>query len=178
MLRPLIGLYFFIFGTIQLGLLLGLLHKSQTNDHFKPSSYWMVSLVTNVLALFIFGYGVLSVKDVGRPELNFTIANSLFYIAALAQWLFCKSLNQPISKRLDFIAKFSIVPFCIIFESLRQFGTFELRTFYMMSIAFVMFTSQLHELQMYKKKYPSSQLTYMQIATALELFLCIGRALI
>ncbi len=178
MLRPLIALYFFIFGTIQLGLSLALLHKYQTSNHFKPSSYWMISLVTNVAALFAFGYGVLSVKDVGRPEFNFTIANTLFYMAALAQWLFCKYLNQPISKRLDFVSKISVIPFFIIFELLRQYGTFELRTFYMMGIAFVMFTSQLYELQIYKRKHPSSQLTYMQIATGIELLLCIGRAVI
>lgn len=176
MLRPLIGLYFFIFATIQLGLWVALFHKHQTNNYFKPSYYWMLSLGTSVAALFTFGYGVLSVKDVGRPEFNFTIANTLFYVAALAQWLFCKYLNQPVSKRLDLLSKVSVIPFFIIFELLRQYGTFELRTFYMMSIAFVMFTSQLYELQIYKNKHPSSQLTYMQIATGIELLLCIGRA--
>jgi hypothetical protein len=124
MLKPLIALYFFILGTIQLGLWLGLYRTYRAVNLVKPSPYWMLSLGANILALFIFGYGVLFVEDVSRPQFNFTIANTLFYIAALAQYLFCKSLNQPISNRFDLLAKISVIPFFIVFETLRQFTNF------------------------------------------------------
>ena len=178
MLRPLIALYFFIIAAIQFGLWIGLFRTYKAKNLVRPSPYWMTSLATSVLALFIFGYGVLSVKDVSRPEFNFTIGNTLFFIAALAQWLFCKSLNQPISKRLSFYSKLTVIPFVIIFELLRQFGSFELRTLFMMCIALVMFSSQIYELQIFKKKDPSQHLTYMQIATGIELLFAIGRIVI
>lgn len=175
MLKPLIALYFFILGAIQLGLWAGLSRTYQSKNVVKPSPYWMTSLVANIVALFIFGFGVLFVENVSQPEFNFTIANTFFYIAALAQWLFCRSLNQSISKRLGLLAKISVIPFFLIFELLRQFGNFEIRTIYMVCLAFVMFTSQLYELKVFKRRDPSPQLTYMQIATGIELFFALSR---
>jgi signal transduction histidine kinase len=176
MLKPLIALYFFILGAIQLGLWAGLFRTNQSKNIVKPSPYWMASLVANIIALFIFGFGVIFVDDVSRPEFNFTVANTFFYIAAVAQWLFCRSLNQPISKRLDGLSKVSVIPFFIVFELLRQFGNFEIRTLYMVSLALIMFSSQLYELKLFKRKDPSPQLTFMQIATGIELLFAICRA--
>ena len=178
MSKPLIALYFFILGTIQLGLWIGLLRNYQSKNTVKPSHYWLTSLVANIIALFIFGLGVLFVENVRNPEFNFTVANTFFYIAALFQWLFCKSLNQQISKRFDLFAKFSIIPFFIIFELLRQFGNFELRVLYMVCVIFALFTSQLYELKKFKQKDPSPQLTYMQVATGIELLFAISRMVI
>jgi signal transduction histidine kinase len=178
MLKPLIALYFFILGTIQLGLWIGLIRNYQSINTVKPSHYWVTSLVANIIALFVFGLGVLFVENVRNPEFNFTVANTFFYIAALFQWLFCKSLNQTISKRFDLFAKVSVIPFFIIFELLRQFGNFELRVLYMVCVIFVLFTSQLYELRKFKQKDPSPQLTYMQVATSIELLFAISRMVI
>jgi signal transduction histidine kinase len=178
MLKPLIALYFFILGTIQLGLWIGLLRNYSSKNMVKPSHYWLTSLVTNIIALFIFGLGVLFVENVRNPEFNFTVANTFFYIAALFQWLFCKSLNQVISKRFDLFAKVSIIPFFIIFELLRQFGNFELRVLYMVCVIFALFTSQLYELKKFKQIDSSPQLTYMQVATSIELLFAISRMVI
>jgi C4-dicarboxylate-specific signal transduction histidine kinase len=175
MLKPLIALYFFILGAIQLGLWMGLYRTYRAKNLVKPSHYWMLSLGANILALFIFGYGVLFVEDVKRPQFNFTIANTLFYIAALSQYLFCKSLNQPISDRFDLLAKISVIAFFIVFELLRQFTNFEIRTSLVVILILFMFSFQILELQRFKKKEPSHQLTYMQIATAVELFFALGR---
>jgi signal transduction histidine kinase len=178
MLKPLIALYFFILGTIQLGLWIGLLRNYSSKNMVKPSHYWLTSLVINIIALFIFGLGVLFVENVRNPEFNFTVANTFFYIAALFQWLFCKSLNQVISKRFDLFAKVSIIPFFIIFELLRQFGNFELRVLYMVCVIFALFTSQLYELKKFKQIDSSPQLTYMQVATSIELLFAISRMVI
>jgi C4-dicarboxylate-specific signal transduction histidine kinase len=178
MLKPLIALYFFILGTIQLGLWLGLYRTYRAVNLVKPSPYWMLSLGANILALFIFGYGVLFVEDVSRPQFNFTIANTLFYIAALAQYLFCKSLNQPISNRFDMLAKISVIPFFIVFETLRQFTNFETRTSFIVILILLMFSFQILEIHRFKKRESSHQLTYMQIATGVELFFALSRMII
>jgi len=175
MLKPLIALYFFILGAIQLGLWIGLYRTYQANNLVKPSKYWIASLVANIAALFLFGYSVLSVEDVSRPQFNFTIANTLFYIAALSQFLFCKSLNHPISYRFDLFAKISVIPFLLIFEALRLYGSFEIRTSYMVILGCFMFVFQILEIQRFKRKEPSTQLTFMQIATGIELLFALGR---
>jgi signal transduction histidine kinase len=178
MLKPLIALYFFILGAIQLGLWIGLLRNQQSTNTVKPNNYWVSSLAASIIALFGFGFSVLFVENVRNPEFNFTVANTFFYIAALFQWLFCKSLNQLISKRFDLLAKFSIIPFFICFELLRQHGNFEFRVLFMVCVIFVLFASQLYELKIFKQKDPSPQLTYMQVATSIELFLAISRMFI
>jgi hypothetical protein len=88
MLKPLIALYFFVLAAIQFGLLIGLFHYHRSRNLVRPSPYWMGSLIANITALFVFGFGVIFVDDVSRPAFNFTIANTLFYVAAIFQWLF------------------------------------------------------------------------------------------
>jgi len=178
MLKPLIALYFFILGAIQLGLWIGLYRSYKAENLVRPSKYWVVSLVANIAALFIFGYGVLSVEDVSKPQFNFTIANTLFYIAALSQFLFCKSLNQPIPYRFDLLAKISVIPFFIMFEGMRLYGNFEIRTAYMVFLGCFMFAFQILEIQRFKRKEPSPQLTFMQVTTAVELLLAVSRVTI
>ena len=115
-MKILIALYFFILATIQLGLLLGIYHYHRSQSELRPNPYWMGSLILNILALVIFGGGTMVIQSVEKPEFNFTIANSLFYIAAIFQLLFCKSLIGPISKRLQYGFAFSAVIFIPTFE--------------------------------------------------------------
>ncbi|WP_197712380.1 hypothetical protein [Polynucleobacter necessarius] len=97
------ALYFFILAIIQAGLFLGVYHYYRSQGSVRPSPYWMGSLLTSILALIIFGAGIVTITDVAKPEFNFTIANSLFYIAAILQGLFCRSLNREISKKITII---------------------------------------------------------------------------
>ena len=178
MLKPLIALYFFILAAIQLGLLIGLFHYHRSRNLVRPSPYWMGSLIANISALFVFGLGVIFVDDVERPAFNFTIANTLFYVAAIYQWLFCKSLTHPVSKRFDSLAKGSIVIFFSIFELLRHYGNFEIRTAYMVSLALLLFGSQIYQLRLIRRNDSSPQLTYLQYATMIELSFAVCRLVV
>lgn len=178
MLKPLIALYFFVLAAIQLGLLIGLFHYHRSRNLVRPSPYWMGSLTANISALFVFGLGVIFVDDVERPAFNFTIANTLFYVAAVYQWLFCKSLTQVVSDRFDALAKASILIFFVIFELLRHYGNFEIRTAYMVCLALFLFGSQIHQLRQIRKIDSSPQLTYLQYATIIELSFAICRLVV
>ena len=162
--------------TIQLGLLIGMLRYFLEKGGVKPSTYWISSLGTSVLALFIFGFGV-ATNSAGtkNPEFNFTIANSLFYIAGVLQFLFCRSLNGPISTRLKYFFIGSVILFIPIFEYMRQHGTFEMRTSFVVTIISIFFIWQIIQLNKKKKTDPSKQLLYIQFATGAELFLALGR---
>ncbi|MCF8166126.1 MAG: HAMP domain-containing histidine kinase [Rhodoferax sp.] len=175
-MKLLIALYFFMLATIQLGLLIGMLRYFLEKGSVKPSTYWISSLGTSVLALFIFGFGV-ATNSAGtkNPEFNFTIANSLFYIAGVLQFLFCRSLNGPISPRLKYFFIGSVILFVPIFEYMRQHGTFEMRTSFIVAIISIFFTWQIIQLNIKKKTDPSKQLLYIQFATGAELFLALGR---
>ncbi len=178
MLKPLIALYFFVLAAIQLGLLIGLFHYHRSRNLVRPSPYWMGSLIANISALIVFGFGIIFVDNVEKPAFNFTIANTLFYVAAIFQWLFCRSLSHSISRRLDLLAKLSVILFFAVFELLRQYGDFEIRTIYMVSLALLLFGSQIYQLHQIRKVNASPQLTYLQYATMIELGFAICRLLV
>lgn len=174
-MKLLIALYFYILATIQLGLLLGIYHYYRSQSTVRPSSYWMGSLVVSILALTTFGTGIVAIEDVSKPEFNFTIANSLFYIAAVLQFLFCRSLNKPISRRLKYAFLLSVLIFIPSFEWMRLHGTFESRTAIICVITGFFFILQIFQLRTKRKTTPSQQLIYLQYATTAELFFAIGR---
>jgi hypothetical protein len=174
-MKLLIALYFFILATIQLGLILGIYHYHRSQSELRPNPYWMGSFIVNILALLIFGSGTLVIQSVQNPEFNFTIANSLFYIAAIFQLLFCKSLIGPISKRLQYSFGLSAIIFMPTFEFLRLYGSYEIRTTFMCAIGIIFFSWQIMMLRRKRRSEPSQQLMYMQYATAVELCFSLGR---
>lgn len=169
------ALYFFILATIQLGLLLGIYHYHRSQGELRPNRYWMGSLMINIIALLIFASGILVIRDIQNPEFNFTIANSLFYIAAVFQLLSCKSLIGPVSKRLQYSFALSLIIFVPTFEYLRIYGSYEIRTIFMCVIAVIFFSWQIAILRQKRGLELSRQLMYLQYATAVELLFALGR---
>ena len=174
-MKLLLALYFFILAIIQMGLLIGIYHYYRSQNLTRPNIYWMTSLTLSVLALFVFGGGIVSINDIVRPEFNFTIANTFFYAAAVLQALFCQSLNKKISQTLKVALVISIFIFFVIFELLRNESTFEVRTGFMCILTGLFYIWQIVEVRTKRKKSPSSQLIYMQYANVAELFFALGR---
>lgn len=131
--------------------------------------------MVNVIALTIFGGGILVIEDLQKPEFNFTIANSLFYIAAVLQLLFCISLISPVSKHVQYGFALSAILFVPTFEVLRIYGSYEIRTSFMCAIGVIFFSWQIAVLRHKQSSESSRQLMYMQYATAVELLFSLGR---
>lgn len=174
----LLAIYFFIVAVIQAGLFIGVYHYYRAQDVVKPSNYWLGSLFASVLALFIFGFGIVVIKDIGRPEFNFTIGNTLFYVAAVMQALFCRSLNGVITKKLTIFFSASIIAFLLVFEWLRQTSNFEVRTAFMCVLAGFFYVWQIYEIRKKNATSFSFQLRYLQYASFAELFFALGRLVI
>ena len=114
-MKVLLSIYFFIIAVIQMGLFFGLYHYYRSQKFARPNLYWMSSLLVSFLGLFTFGGGILIIKDIARPEFNFTIGNTLFYAAAVLQVLFCLSLNREVSKKIVIYLMASIALFFMHF---------------------------------------------------------------
>ncbi len=177
-MKLLLSLYFFILAIIQMGLLFGIYHYYRSQNTVRPNIYWMTSLATSSLALAIFGGGIITIHDISRPEFNFTVGNTLFYVAAVLQALFCQSLNREVSKTTKIILGISVVLFLFIFEYLRNTSSFEIRTAFICVLASFFYAWQIFEIKRKRKSLPSSQLGYLQYASSAELFFAIGRLLI
>lgn len=177
-MKLLLALYFFILAIIQAGLLFGISHYYRSQNLVRPSRYWMNSLLVSVAALIIFGSGILIIKDIANPEFNFTVANTLFYIAAILQGLFCRSLNVPITKQLKIGFGLSVILFFIVFEWMRIQANFEIRTVFMCILASILYGWQIIELKRKRKESPSRQLLYLQYASSAEMFCALARLVI
>ncbi|CAM3700907.1 sensor histidine kinase [Polynucleobacter arcticus] len=174
-MKLLLSLYFFVLATIQLGLFIGVYHYYRSQITVRPSPYWMGSLIVSVFALTTFGAGIITLEDVSKPEFNFTVANTLFYIAAILQLLFCRSLNKPVSKRVQYVFLLSALIFGLVFEWMRIHSTFESRTSLICLVTGFFFILQIVQLRIKRATAPSKQLIYLQYATSAELFFAIGR---
>ena len=174
-MKLLLAIYFFILAVIQMGLFFGIYHYYRSQNLLRPSPYWMSSLLVSIFGLFIFGAGIVTIEDVARPEFNFTIANTFFYIAAVLQALFCFSLNQPITKFLKISLALSAAIFLVVFEFMRINGTFEMRTTFICMLASIFYIWQILEIRRKRKQISSTQLTYLRYATSAELFFALGR---
>ena len=174
-MKLLISIYFFILAIIQMGLFFGVYHYYRTQSLVKPNTYWMSSLLTSVVGLLVFGSGIVTLTDIKNPQFNFTIANTLFYAAAVLQALFCQSLVKPISKKLKIGFGISLIAFFFIFEYLRINANFEIRTIFMGSLASILYGWQIIVLVRKKKQAPSKQLLYLQYATSAEILFALAR---
>lgn len=170
-MKLLLANYFFILALIQAGLLIGIYQLYRVKKTVKPSRFWLWSLFFNIAALCLFGIGILSVEDISKPRFNFTIANSLFFAAAISQALFCRSLNKQITKSEIIFSCVAFFSFLIIFEVLRNIGTFELRTTFNASLTSLLYVWQIFEVKKRRKEYPSVELQFLQYTEAAELLL-------
>ena len=177
-MKLLLAIYFFIIAIIQMGLLFGIYHYYRSQSLLKPNPYWMGSLLVSVSALFVFGGGILTLDNIVNPGFNFTIANTLFFIAVTLQALFCVSLNKAVPKSMPLAFCISTIVFVIAFEFLRVNGTFEIRTVLVATFYCLFYVWQIIELKTTRKRAPSSQLAYLQYATYGELIFAIGRVAI
>lgn len=138
----------------------------------------MISLGASWTALFVFGLGVLFVQDFTRPQMSFTLANTLFYVGTLYQGLFCRSLNKPLKPIQKRLAMASVVLFFIGFEWLRRHIDFEGRTMFMCVVFFVILIWQIIEVQKRYRVVISPQLRYLQFASIAEVLFVFCRLVI
>ncbi len=163
-MKVLLALNFFIFAAIQLGLLFGILHYLQGESKSKPNPYWLGALISNVIGLGLFAIGILLTDDIQKVPPIFTLANTLFYAAAILQGLFFYSFNHPVSKSLKWALGLSMLSYGLFFEYLRLNWAFEERTLFAVSTYAIILAWQIREARMVNRGLGLQQLRYFQYA--------------
>ncbi len=111
---------FLVFDMLILGMSITAFHDLFGERKFH--NYWRWAL-----AFFALAYFALAIAPfVGREIL--TLANLLVLCAGVAQALLFRTWNQPVGKRLLLALAVAIVSLTLVFEHLRQFGTFQQRS--------------------------------------------------
>jgi signal transduction histidine kinase len=111
---------FLVFDMLILGMSITAFHDLFGERKFH--NYWRWALAFFALAYFAFAIA----PFVGRAIL--TPANLLVLCAGVAQGLLFRTWNQPVGKRLLLALAAAIVLLVLVFEYLRQFGTFQQRS--------------------------------------------------
>ncbi len=163
-MKVLLALNFVIFSAIQLGLLFGILHYLKGESRSKPNPYWIGALLSNVIGLGLFAIGILLTDGIQKVPPIFTLANTLFYAAAILQGLFFYSFNHPVSKSLQWTLGLSMLCYGLFFEYLRQNWTFEARTVFAVSTYAIILAWQIREARMVNRGLGLQQLRYFQYA--------------
>ncbi|NBO87765.1 MAG: hypothetical protein EBV00_06475, partial [Burkholderiaceae bacterium] len=163
-MKVLLSLIFFIFSAIQFGLLIGVLHYLQGESKSKPNPYWIAALISNVIGLGFFSIGILFIDDIQKVPFIFTLANTLFYAAAIFQGLFFYSFNYLVSKSLKWVLGLSILCYGLFFEYLRNHWTFEARTLFAVLTYAMILAWQIREARMVNRDLGLQQLRYFQYA--------------
>ncbi len=177
-MKVLLALYFFIFAAIQLGLLFGILHYLRGDSNPKPNLYWIGALVSNVIGLGFFAIGILLTDDIQKVPPIFTLANTLFYAAAILQGLFFYSFNHLLTKSLKWTLGLSMLCYGVIFEYLRLNWTFEARTFFAVSTYAIILAWQIREARIVNRDLGLQQLRYFQYAAIGEALFLAPRLLV
>ncbi|NCU93298.1 MAG: GHKL domain-containing protein, partial [Burkholderiaceae bacterium] len=108
----------------------------------------------------------------------FTLANTLFYAAAIFQGLFFYSFNYLVSKSLKSVLGLSILCYGLFFEYLRNHWTFEARTLFAVLTYAMILAWQIREARMVNRDLGLQQLRYFQYAAIGEALFLVPRLIV
>jgi signal transduction histidine kinase len=162
---------FFLVSAILLGgLFVSFLpHLTATRHSEKPNYYWLISL-----GLMSCSFGVFSIAPITNISL-LVLANTLFLSGYIYLGIFSRSLNQPIEKKLLYVAPVWLVIFAMVFEYLRRTGTYYDRVSLVVGMTAICLLWILYELLKSRRKIRSIQLNFLICTTVAELFFALAR---
>ncbi|NCY12090.1 MAG: GHKL domain-containing protein, partial [Burkholderiaceae bacterium] len=150
----------------------------QGESKSKPNPYWIAALISNVIGLGFFSIGILFIDDIQKVPFIFTLANTLFYAAAIFQGLFFYSFNYLVSKSLKWVLGLSILCYGLFFEYLRNHWTFEARTLFAVLTYAMILAWQIREARMVNRDLGLQQLRYFQYAAIGEALFLVPRLIV
>jgi len=161
-------IFFIVAALILWGLALSSKSLISHNKKSLRESYWLIALIFIALSFTLFAI---------TPILHLrllTAANTCFIAAYVYLGIFCRSLNEPISRQVKTFAILSIVIFGLIFEYIRQTQAFPERVLLITITALIILIWELVELWRLGRL-KSIQLRLFIVATIVEFFLALLR---
>ena len=161
-------IFFLVFALILWGLVYGSRFILKSDNAGQPEKFWLTALTLNASSFILFAVA----STISLSLL--TLANTCFIANFIYFGFFCRSLNGPISKKVNIITLVGLLIFTALFEYLRQKGLFIERVGLVSLIAAFCFIWELMELRRLKSV-GSTQLRFLFYTIAIELALTIAR---
>ena len=160
--------FFLVFALIAWGLLYGSRFILTLGKASQAEKLWLIALTLTASSFTLFA----AASTLSLSLL--TLANTCFIASFIYFGLFCRSLNGPITKNVNFIVIAGLLVFAAVFEYLRQNGLFIQRVALISLIGASCFVWELKELRRIKE-IQSTQLRFLVYTIAIELVLTIAR---
>lgn len=163
-------IFFLVFALILWGLLFGARFILKS-DNINPSKkLWLTALTLIATSFTLFALA----STVSLFLL--TLANTFFVASFIYFGLFCRSLNAPIPKNVNIVVLAGLLAFAVLFEYLRQKGSFVERVGVVTLIGVSCLIWELIELR-HSKATGSTQLRFLNYTIVIELILTAARLL-
>lgn len=163
-------IFFLVFALILWGLLFGARFILKS-DNINPSKkLWLTALTLIATSFTLFALA----STVSLFLL--TLANTFFVASFIYFGLFCRSLNAPIPKNVNIVVLAGLLAFAVLFEYLRQKGSFVERVGVVALIGVSCLIWELIELR-HSKATGSTQLRFLNYTIVIELILTAARLL-
>ena len=161
--------FFLVYALILTGIFISSIPYLRKSQNTHPNNYWLVALAINIISFVLF-----SIASVTNLFL-LTIANTLFFGAYFYLLIFFRSLNRKPVEKLARLAPVLLLIFGIIFEMVRQFGTFQNRVILVLSSLSVCLILGLIELIQLRRRENRIQLDFLTFTVAVEFILVLIR---
>ena len=161
-------IFFFVIALIAWGLLYGSRFILTLGKASQAEKLWLIALTLTASSFTMFAVASTLSLSLLTP------ANTLFIASFIYFGLFCRSLNNPITKNVHLIVIAGLLVFAAVFEYLRQNGLFIQRVGLISLIGASCFIWELKELRRIKE-IKSTQLRFLIYTIAIELALTIAR---
>jgi signal transduction histidine kinase len=161
-------IFFFVFALILWGLLYGSRFILTADKTSQPKKLWLTALTLTATSFTLFALASTVTLSL------LTLANTCFVASFIYFGLFCRSLNAPIPRNVNFFVLAGLLAFAALFEYLRQKGLFIERVGLVTLIGGTCFIWELRELRQLRG-IGSTQLRFLIYTILIELVLTIAR---
>jgi signal transduction histidine kinase len=161
-------IFFLVTALILWGLLIGSVSIFKSSQSYHSGGLWWYALALMACALTFFAVAP------STHLLFLTLANTCFIGSYVYLLLFCRSLNTPIGQTTKSLALIGVIVFGLVFEYLRQDGTYTQRVVFVVLTACACILATLWELRPFKQG-QSTQLRFLALTLAVVLVIGVAR---
>ena len=137
---------------IQLGIFLSAMSLLKSYPHEKSLRYWASSLILSSFSILAIAIGASMLSSLAEGSFFLTLANTMYFVATMLLLFYCRSLSTPITKTYIKTSVGIILLYGILFEIVRNDGTFIDRQIFAAVTQLLIYIAQIFEIFKYKNK--------------------------
>ena len=137
--------------------------------HEKSLRYWASSLVLSSFSILAIAIGASMLSSLAKGSFFLTLANTMYFGSTILLLFYCRNLSTSITKTYVKMSVGIILLYGILFETIRNDGTFIDRQIFAAVAQLLIYIAQIFEILKYKNVEKSKFVKLFKITISLEL---------